>query len=319
MRKYIFFFLASLWSNLIAAQADIKFDNYVYDFGTIAEKTMITKEFHFTNTGNDSLIISDAGANDGISKVIYPKEPIGKGKSGIIKFSYYATRIGKIDKDIYVNSNAPLHPQVVLTLTGDVVFDLAEIKADSLVKHAGQVKFNNADTVVFYIYNTGHNNLHISFPYYLYHESDLLWLRIKSVKSKYIPDYVPDGYIPGDTLQVMLSLKNVYGNTGPFERRLYFLYNSHDTLMLNIKGDYTGTPSAKKIIDGYPNWYCIVYNYKEDKIASMQEYDYMGRLYSESFYDNSNCMHKKNYDAAKGKLKEEYYYKDGKQTVKNVF
>ncbi len=319
MKKLLLLLFVVLCCNISSAQPNIKFDTLNFDLGMIAEKTRIVKEFVFTNTGNEPLIISDAASSDGFAGVSHQKDTIAKGKTGVIRFEYFAKRTGKIDKIIFINSNSVNHPQVLLTLKGEVVFYRTEIKADSLVRNIGALNFDEADTIQFKICNTGNSNLHISFPYYNYPESDLLWLRIKSVKSANIIDNVPEGYEPGDTLQLLLSLKNVYGNTGKFERNLFVLYNSHDTLTLKVRGYYTGKPSKPQFIDGYSYWRCIVFNYKNDRIASLIEYDYMGRLYSERFYENSNCTGKKIYDTSKGKLLEEYSYKDGVLQEKKVY
>jgi len=289
------------------------------NLGVILEKTDVFKEFKFTNTGNDPLIISEAAFNDGYSGVTFPKEPIAKGQSGVIRFEYYAKRTGKIDKIIFVNSNASKLPQVLLTIKGDVIYEKAVIKTDSLIRNFGELKFNDVDTAVYTVCNIGSNSLHISYPYYTYPESDLLWLRIAPVKNEKNRDYFTDGYKPDDTLQVIISLKNVYGNTGNFERKFFVLYNSHDTLALKIKGIYTGKPAKQQLIDGYTNWRCIVFNYENDKLTNQKEYDYSGRLYSERFYENSNCIRKKVYDTAKGELTEEDFYKDGVLSDKKVY
>ena len=61
-------------------QAAIKFEKEEHDFGTLLQGEVVTYSFHFTNTGNAPLLISEVGD--------YSREPIAPGKSGSIKVTY---------------------------------------------------------------------------------------------------------------------------------------------------------------------------------------------------------------------------------------
>lgn len=69
-------------------QAIIKFENEWHDFGTLLQGEVVTYSFHFTNTGNTPLIISDVGSSCGCTVGDYPREPIAPGKTGDIKVTY---------------------------------------------------------------------------------------------------------------------------------------------------------------------------------------------------------------------------------------
>jgi hypothetical protein len=69
-------------------QAAIKFDKEEHDFGTLLQGEVVTYSFHFTNTGNPPLIISDVGSSCGCTVGDYPREPIAPGKTGDIKVTY---------------------------------------------------------------------------------------------------------------------------------------------------------------------------------------------------------------------------------------
>ena len=73
-----------------AAPADMKnapemtFEVEEYNFGTIKQGESVTREFSFTNTGKEALIISNAQGSCGCTVPQYPKEPIvSKGKNSI--------------------------------------------------------------------------------------------------------------------------------------------------------------------------------------------------------------------------------------------
>ena len=69
-------------------QAAIKFDKEEHDFGTLLQGEVVTYSFHFTNTGNAPLLISEVGSSCGCTVGDYPREPIAPGKTGIIKVTY---------------------------------------------------------------------------------------------------------------------------------------------------------------------------------------------------------------------------------------
>ena len=69
-------------------QAVIKFDKEEHDFGTLLQGEVVSYSFHFTNTGNMPLIISEVGSSCGCTVGDYPHEPIAPGKMGNIKVTY---------------------------------------------------------------------------------------------------------------------------------------------------------------------------------------------------------------------------------------
>lgn len=69
-------------------QAVIEFDKEEHDFGTLLQGEVVSYSFHFTNTGNVPLIISEVGSSCGCTVGDYPREPINPGKSGAIKVTY---------------------------------------------------------------------------------------------------------------------------------------------------------------------------------------------------------------------------------------
>ena len=102
--------------------ASIKFEETIFDFGTIKEDGgPVTHEFRFTNTGDGSLIINSARAECGCTKPQYSEKPIAPGKSGVIKVTYHpAGRPGGFSKTITVRCNG--NPgKVVLKIRGTVV------------------------------------------------------------------------------------------------------------------------------------------------------------------------------------------------------
>ena len=72
-------------------QPVITFDKSEHDFGTLLQGEVVSYSFHFTNTGNMPLIISEVGSSCGCTVGDYPREPIAPGKKGDIKVTYNST------------------------------------------------------------------------------------------------------------------------------------------------------------------------------------------------------------------------------------
>ena len=69
-------------------EAAISFDKTEHDFGNLLQGEVVTYSFHFTNTGNAPLIISDVKTSCGCTAGDFPREPIAPNKDGIIKATY---------------------------------------------------------------------------------------------------------------------------------------------------------------------------------------------------------------------------------------
>lgn len=59
-----------------------------YDFGTILEGDVVTKEFNFTNTGNAPLLILNATSTCGCTVPEWPKSPVPPDSTGSIKVKF---------------------------------------------------------------------------------------------------------------------------------------------------------------------------------------------------------------------------------------
>lgn len=90
------------------AQAEIKFDKVIHNFGTFSEKAPVQKTtFTFTNVGDKPLIINQAIASCGCTVPSYTKTPIAPGKQGQISITYNGKGMfpGHFKKSITVRSN----------------------------------------------------------------------------------------------------------------------------------------------------------------------------------------------------------------------
>jgi hypothetical protein len=100
--------------------SEFKFEAEEHDFGKIKQGESVTYEFKFKNIGKEPLIISEAHGSCGCTQPIYPKEPIMKGKDGIIKVTFNsAGKMGIQDKTVTITSNSKT-PSKILHIKGTV-------------------------------------------------------------------------------------------------------------------------------------------------------------------------------------------------------
>ena len=59
-----------------------------HDFGSLLQGEVVSYSFHFTNTGNAPLIISQVTSSCGCTVANYSRDPIAPGKKGVIQATY---------------------------------------------------------------------------------------------------------------------------------------------------------------------------------------------------------------------------------------
>lgn len=100
--------------------ATIEFETETLDYGTIEKGSEPYREFIFTNTGNEPLIISSCKGSCGCTVPKCPSEPILPGETSSIKVKYDTNRVGKFTKTVTVKSNAGEAVKMI-KITGNVV------------------------------------------------------------------------------------------------------------------------------------------------------------------------------------------------------
>lgn len=101
-------------------KAAITFESDVVDYGEVEYGSDGIREFNFTNTGDDVLIIARVYSTCGCTVPEKPEDPIQPGENGVIKVKYDTKRPGPIRKTITVYSNASEVPYT-LKIKGSVL------------------------------------------------------------------------------------------------------------------------------------------------------------------------------------------------------
>ena len=124
MKRIITILFTALICSTAIAQAVIKFEKNIHNFGEFKEKNIQRCDFVFENTGDKPLVIHQAYGSCGCMVANPPKEKIEPGQKGVIKVSYNGK--GKFEgffkKPITVRSNAT-NSMVRLYIQGNMKID----------------------------------------------------------------------------------------------------------------------------------------------------------------------------------------------------
>src|SRR5690606_23973258 len=86
---------------------EVKDDSY--NFGKVVDGDIVTYNYVFKNTGNQPLIIYKAEVACNCTSADWPKRPVMPGQTSQIKVTYKSEgNVGKVNKQIYIKSNAKL-------------------------------------------------------------------------------------------------------------------------------------------------------------------------------------------------------------------
>ncbi len=111
----------------------IAFENTIYDFNAIDPKAEVFCEFKFTNKGTGLLVIKDVQSTCGCTVPNLDKKEYAPSESGAIKVKYTAgAYLGRVTKQVFVNSNDAKEPRLALTIKANVVKKV-EIKPDPIL------------------------------------------------------------------------------------------------------------------------------------------------------------------------------------------
>jgi hypothetical protein len=121
--------------------ARAKFSETSFDFGTVAQGTIVSHVFNFKNVGNADLQIQRLVSGCGCTAASSSMQPIAPGQSGTIKIDFDTSGFaGAKSKFVQVYSNDFDSPDIRLTLTGTVESDVdcspASILFEDIVRGA---------------------------------------------------------------------------------------------------------------------------------------------------------------------------------------
>ena len=92
----------------------IKFEESVYDFGTISQGEKVKHTYFFKNTGKSPLIIHSAQGSCGCTIPEYPKKPILPGEEGVIDVVFASEgKSGIVEKSVTIVTNCEPSTKII--------------------------------------------------------------------------------------------------------------------------------------------------------------------------------------------------------------
>lgn len=102
-----------LVSSLLMAQEStndkkgvFEFETETVDYGVVVQNSNGERNFTFTNTGNEPIVITKVKGSCGCTVATKPNKPIMPNETATIGVKYATNRIGAFSKTITVSSNA---------------------------------------------------------------------------------------------------------------------------------------------------------------------------------------------------------------------
>ena len=101
----------------------IKFDSLSYDFGEVTDGTKVVHKFHFKNTGNKPLLLTEVAPSCGCTIPTWPRKPVLPGEDNFILISFDSAGKGgtTVVKSISVTTNMTEGNTIVLEISGKVL------------------------------------------------------------------------------------------------------------------------------------------------------------------------------------------------------
>lgn len=287
--------------------AQIQFDQEKYDFGEIIEgKGTFKKGIYFTNLGKEPVIIARVSSSDGGFYTEWPKDPILPGQKGMIICVYNLQRIGPFTKSLYVipNKGEP----ITCVVKGEVVHKSTTIGVKNVIQKMGEISFGSIDSVSFEIWNSGTENLYMSyFSTTDFPEDEILYRRMTLKNNQKVLDNYNIMVESKDTVILTIVYRNIYGNLGDFDKKFYLRYNAHDTLKLTVQGVYSGVPERSVIYEEGRSCH-----YNQQQLFKIIYHSSSGMINQVSLFSNGYRNYTAFYNWRKGILEREFWYEKGK-------
>lgn len=97
--------VASVTPTAAPKQSAIKWDKEIHDFGDIEKGKPVTYEFTFTNTTDETVLITTVKPACGCTAANYTKTPVKPGDKGMVAATFNAASAGAFQKSVTIMTN----------------------------------------------------------------------------------------------------------------------------------------------------------------------------------------------------------------------
>lgn len=110
-------------------KSNINWDTTTHDFGQIEKGKPVSYEFSFTNTTDQTIMLTKVKPSCGCTATNYTKTPIKPGEKGTVMATYNAAASSKFTKTVQVTTNEEGTGPTVLMIKGEVLKPATEEKS----------------------------------------------------------------------------------------------------------------------------------------------------------------------------------------------
>ncbi|MDD3005615.1 DUF1573 domain-containing protein [Flavobacterium sp.] len=112
-------------------QSVIKWDKEIHDFGDIEKGKPVTYEFSFTNTTNETVLITNVKPACGCTAANYTKTPIKPGEKGMVAATFNAASPGGFQKTVTIlTKEGAVDASKTVSFKGKVIDTAAPVTTD---------------------------------------------------------------------------------------------------------------------------------------------------------------------------------------------
>ena len=112
-------------------QSVIKWDKEIHDFGDIEKGKPVTYEFSFTNTTNETVLITNVKPACGCTAANYTKTPIKPGEKGMVAATFNAASPGEFQKTVTIlTKEGAVDASKTVSFKGKVIDTAAPVTTD---------------------------------------------------------------------------------------------------------------------------------------------------------------------------------------------
>ncbi|MCU4187852.1 DUF1573 domain-containing protein [Flavobacterium sp. HXWNR29] len=112
-------------------QSVIKWDKEIHDFGDIEKGKPVTYEFSFTNTTNETVLITNVKPACGCTAANYTKTPIKPGEKGMVAATFTAASPGGFQKTVTIlTKEGAVDASKTVSFKGKVIDTAAPVTTD---------------------------------------------------------------------------------------------------------------------------------------------------------------------------------------------
>ena len=113
------------------AQSAIKWDQEMHDFGDIEKGKPVTYEFSFTNTTNETVLITNVKPACGCTAANYTKTPIKPGEKGMVAATFNEASPGGFQKTVTIlTKEGAVDASKTVSFKGKVIDTAAPVTTD---------------------------------------------------------------------------------------------------------------------------------------------------------------------------------------------